>query len=82
MTETTYERLADVLSGLGFERHESNPGAILYVHPVAGAKLYYPVNGPTSPVLPHHLAATRMTLEWFGIATPTEFESRLQKSAG
>jgi hypothetical protein len=81
MNDITYGRLHCVLTEMGFQLRESTPNVRIYLHPDTGAKLYYPVADPSALVLPHHLAATRMSLDQFVIASPSEFEGWLQRTA-
>jgi hypothetical protein len=78
MAAVTYRQLDSVLRALGFAVQEPDPEARVYEHP-GGALLIFPTLPANDPVREHHLVATRMTLEAFGIADPPEFTSRLQK---
>jgi hypothetical protein len=82
MSDIDYQRLETILSGLGFVGRESKPSARVYFHPPSGAKLYYPAGRVSDHVLEHHLQATRMTLDQFGIASPSDFDGWLQRTAG
>ncbi len=79
MPEVTYHQLDTVLQSLGFAVREPDPETRVYKHP-GGALLAFPIIPDHVPVREHHLVATRMTLEAFGIADPPEFASRMQKA--
>ena len=79
MTTVTYRQLDSVLRALGFTAQDLDPEAREYKHP-GGALLIFPILPANDSVREHHLVATRMTLEAFGIADPPEFVSRLQKA--
>ncbi len=79
MPEVTYHQLDTVLRSLGFAVREPDPDTRVYKHP-GGALLAFPTTPDHAPVREHHLVASRMTLEMFGIADAPEFASRLQKA--
>ncbi len=73
MVEVTYGRLDEVLRSLGFTvRLTKEPKAQLYEHKETGALLAFPIFKNTAKVLPRHLAATRMVLETYDSAEPTD----------
>ena len=81
MPETTYGQLTDILRSLGFTIHEPEPGVRVYKHAESGALLILPVYPDNDRVYGHHLTATQMTLDGFGIASKQEFSSRLLKAS-
>lgn len=80
MPKVTYGRLDQVLRALGFSVRDPDPETRVYEHE-SGARLIIPVFPERKMAYPHHLAATRMILDYFGIMDPPEFESRLQKAS-
>jgi hypothetical protein len=81
MSEVTYERLDQVLRGLGFSiRPAEQPvPSRWYEHERSGALIALPALPETDPVLPRHLLAARSILDAYGIANPRDFDLRLQK---
>lgn len=80
MTEVTYGRLDATLRALGFAATVFENDTRVYKHAPSGALVMFPLLPDSEAVRPHHLVATRMTLEWFGVAEPPEFAARLQAS--
>jgi hypothetical protein len=78
MPETTYGQLDAALRRLGFTVGVYEGGTYVYKHPKSGALLTFPILPDDQPVRPHHLVATRMTLDAFGIAAPPELAAQLQ----
>ena len=70
MPEVTYGRLDAVLRSLGFSASVFEKDTRVYKHPSTGALVTFPIYPDSKPVLPHHLVATRMTLDGFGIVSP------------
>ncbi|MDY3553612.1 hypothetical protein GobsT_01050 [Gemmata obscuriglobus] len=77
MTDLTYSQLDTILRGLGFSVRNVDKNTRAYKH-AGGALLVLPVG--QERVIPHHLVATRMALDAFGIAEPPEFAAQLQAS--
>jgi hypothetical protein len=85
MSEVTYGRLDQVLRAFGFsvrlhKGDEFEGDARIYRHP-GGAILPLPAFPDDQMVSPLHLAAARVTLDNFGIASPLDFAARLQKAS-
>ena len=80
MPEVTYHQLDVVLRALGFTVREPDPDTRVYKHPRPARSFAFPTLPDRTPVREHHLVASRMTLEAFGIADPPEFAMRLQKA--
>jgi hypothetical protein len=81
MSEVTYGRLDEVLHSLGFSVRIVEAKARVYEHAETGALIAIPEQRLTKLVLPRHLGAVQATLEVFGIATPMEFTTSLQKAS-
>ena len=81
MPEITYGQLTEILRSLGFTIHEPEPGARVYKHAQSGAMIFLPIFPDNDRVYGHHLTATQMTLDGFGIASKPEFASRLLKAS-
>lgn len=80
MPETTYGRLDAVLRKLGFTVGVFENDTRVYKHPKSGALISFPIFPESQAVSPHHLVATQMALDAFGIATPPELATQLQAS--
>ena len=76
MADFTYSQLDGLLRSLGFTAREFDPNTTMYKHAATGAMLLLPAR-PNQQVIPHHLVATRATLDGFGIAEPPEFAALL-----
>jgi hypothetical protein len=78
----TYGQLDKMLRSLGFSCRlvKGEPAALRYEHKESGALISLPPFPKTDPVLPHHLAGARTTLDLFGIADPTVFAAKIQKA--
>lgn len=81
MSEITYARLDEVLRSLGFSVCVAQGKARVYEHKPTGALVYLPDLQLSNPVLPRHLAVARTILDCYGIATPIDFETSLQKAS-
>ncbi len=81
MIEVTYGQLDEVLRSLGFSVRLLEEKGRVYEHGQTGALIAFPNRRLTSSVLPRHLSATQATLDVFGIATPLEFTTSLQKAS-
>jgi hypothetical protein len=79
MSDLTYSRLDEMLRGLGFAVRPFDANTKSYKHADTGAILLLP-NRPDQLVTPHHLVATRTTLDAFGIASPPELAAQPQAS--
>lgn len=77
MTNFTYAQLDVILRGLGFGVRKYDPHTNAYTHAASGAVILLPAH-PNERVIPHHLVATRATLDGFGIPEPPEFTAHLQ----
>jgi hypothetical protein len=78
--ETTYGRLDAILRTLGFTVGVHEKTTRVYKHANSGALITFPIFPASQSVAAHHLVATQMTLDAFGIATPRELASQLQAS--
>jgi hypothetical protein len=76
----TYGQLDAALRALGFTVGEFVHDSRVYKHLRSGALIVFPILPNGQPVRPHHLVATRMTLDGFGIAAPPELAAQLQAS--
>ncbi len=81
MPKVTYRRLDEVLRSLGFAVRVTAGKARVYQHDSAGAMVYLPDVHLSDAVLPRHLSAVQLTLDLFGVATPLEFTTSLQKAS-
>jgi hypothetical protein len=82
-SEATYGQLDKVLRALGFSCRlitEDPPPTRVYQHPKAGAMILLPAYPESDRVYEHHLVAVRGELDNFGIADPTMFAAKLQKT--
>lgn len=79
MTDFTYLQLDGILRGLGFTVRKYESHTNVYKHAASGAVLLLP-SLSNERVIPHHLIATRATLDGFGIPEPPEFTAQLQAS--
>ena len=78
----TYEQLDKALRSLGFvcrPARDEPPGRV-YEHKEAGALIILPNYRDHARVFEHHLIAVRTELDNFGLADPTVFADRLQKT--
>jgi hypothetical protein len=82
-TDVTYGQLDRVLRSLGLSCRpaQHDPPGRIYEHKEAGAMIMLPVFRESDKVYEHHLAAARLELENFGLADPTVFAAKLQKTA-
>ena len=81
MPETTYGRLTQTLLSLGFTIHQPKPGVVVYKHAETGALIILPSFPDADRVYGHHITDVKMTLDAYGIATGSEFASRLLKAS-
>jgi hypothetical protein len=81
MPEVTYGRLDEVLRSLGFSVRVVEGKGRVYEHSETGALIALPMFPFTKSLLPRHLAVARTTLDLYGIATPMEFTTNLQKAS-
>jgi hypothetical protein len=81
-TNITYGQLDEVLRSLGFICRPGNndPPGRIYEHPPTGATVMLPAFPASDKVYEHHLFLARMELNDFGIADPTVFDAKLQKT--
>lgn len=81
-SEVTYGELDAVLRSLGFSCHPSRhePPGRVYEHKTAGAMILLPALPEGDKVFEYHLVAVRTELDNFGIANPTVFAAKLQKT--
>ena len=82
MPEITYGELYAIIRSFGFISYEPQPGTRVYKHANSGALLVLPIFPDKDRVYGHHLTATGMTLDGYGIASKQEFASRLWKASG
>lgn len=80
-SEITYGQLDKVLKSLDFSYRalKKEPPARFYSH-TSGAVIMLPSLPDTDRVYEYHLAAVRLELDNFGIATPDVFAAKLQKA--
>ena len=79
MSDLTYRQLDEALRELDFSVRQVDNDTNVYKHARSGAVLVLPAR-PAQRVIPHHLVATRATLDAFGIPTPPELAAQLQAS--
>ncbi len=81
-TDVTYGQLDKVLRSLGFSCRlvKGKPPARHYEHKETGAFISVPPFPRRDRVMLHHLVTARVMLEEFGIADPTVFDAKLQKT--
>ncbi len=81
-TDVTYGQLDKVLRSLGFSCRpaQHDPPGRIYEHPEAGAMIMLPAFRDSDKVYQHHLEASRLELENFGLADATVFAAKLQKA--
>jgi len=77
VSDLTYQQLDTALRALDFSVHQSDANTNVYRHTKSGAVLLLPAR-PANRVIPHHLVATRMTLDAYGIPLPPELAGQLQ----
>ncbi len=80
--EVNYGQLDRALRSLGFtcEVVMKDGEARRYRHARSGALILLPAYPEEDKVLDYHLVMVRMTLENFGVADATTFDSKLQKA--
>jgi hypothetical protein len=78
----TYGQLDKLLHSLGFTCHPSkkDPPGRIYKHQKTGAIIMLPALPKSDKVFEYHMVAVRTELDNFGIADPTAFEAKLQKT--
>jgi hypothetical protein len=81
VTKLIYCRLDEVLRSLGFSVRVVKDKARLNEHSETGALIALPMFPLTKSFMPRHLAVARTTLDLYGIATPMEFTTSLQKAS-
>jgi hypothetical protein len=81
-TEITYGQLDKVLRSLGFTCRpgKQNPPGRIYEQKQTGAVVMLPAYPDSEKVFAHHLLAAQVELDNFGIADPTVFAAKLQKT--
>ena len=84
-TEVTYGQIDKMLRSHGFSVRLDNgddrhPPARVYKHE-SGALLLLPPFPEEQKVYPHHLVATRVTLDNYNLVSPLDFDAELQKAS-
>jgi alpha-beta hydrolase superfamily lysophospholipase len=81
-TEVTYGQLDKVLRSFGFSCRptRSDPPGRIYEHQKTGAVVLLPAFSDSDRVFEHHLIAAQTELDNFGIADPSVFAARVQKT--
>lgn len=79
MIQLTYGRLDQLLRSLGFSVRLSPRGGKGYVHET-GALVAVPAFPDDKLVMPHHLLATQVALDGFGIPVPAELAPPTQRA--
>jgi hypothetical protein len=82
MTDVTYGQLDKVLRQFGFscEFVKKTVESRRYDHKKSGALILLPAVSETDHVPEYHIVTVRVTLDNFGIADPTTFAAKLQKT--
>ena len=81
-SEVMYSQLDQLVRSLGFLYHASKkePPGHIYQHPKTGAMVLLTPYRPSEKVFEYHLITVRTELDHFGIADPTTFAAKLQKT--
>jgi hypothetical protein len=72
MSQLTYGQLDQLLRSLGFSYSTAPDHARVYKHAASEAGIVFPGYPDDQEVYPWHIAATRATLEGFGLPCPPE----------